>query len=207
MPAPTLTARPPASRPPLLAVLPATITPDGTIAGYASLFDIPDQGGDIVARGAFTDTLARHGTSGIRMLFQHDPREPIGIWTSIVEDARGLRVEGKLTLQASRARDLDALIRDGALDGLSIGFKTVSSQRLPRSGLRRLTRIDLWEISIVTFPMLSAARITRKFSSSYPRAPNPGDTATVHWAMPPPRTPLQELAATIRNSTSQSKPR
>lgn len=174
-------------------VLPVAVTVslDGTIAGYASLFDIADQGGDIVAPGAFRDSLKRRGHAGIRMLFQHDPKEPVGIWTTIVEDSRGLYVEGRLTLDNTRARDLDALIRAGAVDGLSIGFKTVTAQRLQRSSQRRLVRIDLWEISIVTFPMLDGARILRSPSSTYPRQPKPRDT------------PLVGLTETIRANTTR----
>lgn len=171
---------------------------DGRFSGYASLFDIPDQGGDIVARGAFAGTLARLGPSGVRMLFQHDPKEPVGIWTSIVEDSRGLHVEGRLTLGNARSRDIDALIAVGAIDGLSIGFKTVASQKLARSGHRRLTRIELWEISIVTFPMLPGARITKISPQTYPRPPNPGDTASRSRALAATSDPLKELAASIR---------
>lgn len=177
---------------------PIPLSPDGTFSGYASLFDIPDQGGDIVARGAFAGTLARLGPSGVRMLFQHDPKEPVGIWTSIIEDSRGLHVEGKLTLGNARSRDLDALIASGAIDGLSIGFKTVTSQKLARSGHRRLTRIELWEISIVTFPMLPEARIAKNYPRSYPRPLNPGDTRSQSRALTATSDPLKDLAASIR---------
>ena len=180
---------------------PIPLAPDGTFAGYASLFDVPDHGGDIVARGAFTDSLARLGPSAIRMLFQHDPKEPVGIWTRIVEDNKGLYVEGRLALGNSRSRDLDALIQAGAIDGLSIGFKTITSRKVPGSNLRRLTRVDLWEVSIVTFPMLSGARIKRNASSTYPRSsgkPHTGSGAAGHH---PSRNPIEELTATIVAAT------
>lgn len=127
--------------------------------GYASLFDIPDLGRDVVLRGAFAESLARRGAGGVRMLWQHDPAEPIGRWLSIVEDRRGLRVRGSLNPVVGRARELAALLREGAIDGLSIGFRVVEAERDRARGLRRLIRADLWEISLVTFPMLPGARV------------------------------------------------
>ncbi len=144
----------PAARPTLRA-----LAPDGSFEGYASLFEIADLGGDVIASGAFRDSLRARGVNGIRMLFQHDPNQPIGAWAELREDARGLFVRGRLTLEVARAREVLALMRAGALDGLSIGFKAVTGRRDARSGIRRLTRIDLWEISIVTFPLLPYARV------------------------------------------------
>ena len=92
--------------------------------------------------------------------------EPIGVWSEAFEDARGLYVRGRLSPDVARARECAALIREGALDGLSIGFKAVEARTDPRTRLRRLSRIDLWEVSIVTFPMQPGARIARA-----PRAP------------------------------------
>ena len=131
---------------------------DGLIAGYASLFGVADLGRDIVERGAFRDSLARHGASGIRMLWQHDPGEPVGRWLSVSEDARGLLVRGRLNLAVRRAREIAALIGEGGLDGLSIGFRVVEAAK-GAGGSRRLLKLDLWEISIVTFPMLPGARL------------------------------------------------
>ena len=136
------------------------------ITGYASLFGVPDGGGDIVMAGAFRDSLMKKGAANIRMLFQHDPAEPVGVWTHMREDARGLWVKGELTAGAARADDLAALIRDGAIDGLSIGFQTIRAERERGTGRRRLLKVDLWEISLVTFPMLAAARLQK--SSSIP---------------------------------------
>ena len=132
---------------------------DGHFTGYASLFGVPDLGRDVVAPGAFAASLSVRGTEGVRMLWQHDPAEPVGRWLSLREDARGLRVEGRLNLAVQRARELDALLREGSLDGLSIGFRTVRA-RPERGGTRRLEAIDLWEISLVTFPLQAGARIT-----------------------------------------------
>lgn len=199
MPFAAPTARPPAPRPIPPALM--TVGPDGIIAGYASLYDVPDMGGDVVARGAFAATLARRPAADVRLLFQHDPKEPVGVWTAIEEDAIGLRVEGRLALDNSRARDLAALVTAGAIDGLSIGFKTVLGTRNPRTGLRRLTRIDLWEISIVTFPMLPGARITRKSASTYPRAPSRPHTPSRPPATSPAAGAIQRLATAIRSAT------
>ncbi|WP_264050511.1 HK97 family phage prohead protease [Methylobacterium flocculans] len=131
---------------------------DGLFTGYASLFGVPDLGRDVVAPGAFAASLAARGAEGVRMLWQHDPAEPVGRWLSLREDARGLRVEGRLNRAVQRARELDALLNEGALDGLSIGFRTIRA-RPERGGTRRLEAVDLWEISLVTFPLQAGARI------------------------------------------------
>lgn len=138
----------------------AHVSAAGVIEGYASLFGVADTGGDIVIAGAFTQSLARRGAGGVKMLWQHNAAEPIGVWTSIVEDVKGLKVTGRLDLSVARAREALSLIRGGAVDGLSIGFRAVGARADRKSGLRRLTEIDLWEISVVTFPMLTQARIS-----------------------------------------------
>lgn len=132
---------------------------DGTFSGYASLFGRVDLGKDVVERGAFANSLSRRKASGIRMLFQHDPNEPIGVWTDITEDQRGLFVRGRLNSDVGRAREVLSLMRSGALDGLSIGFKALKTRRDVAHGVRRIFEADLWEISVVTFPMLPDARI------------------------------------------------
>jgi HK97 family phage prohead protease len=133
---------------------------NGRFEGYASLFGREDKGRDIIMPGAFGASLAQRGPAEIRMLFQHDPAQPIGVWESVREDARGLHVRGRLIEDVARAREILALLRCGALDGLSIGFNTRKAVRDARTGHRRIYEIDLWEISIVTFPMLSSAKIT-----------------------------------------------
>ena len=102
----------------------AGITATGIFEGYASLFDTVDLGRDVVTRGAFADSLRRSGPVGVKMLWQHDAAEPIGSWSSIAEDARGLKVRGQLNLAVARAREILALMRAGSVDGLSIGFRT-----------------------------------------------------------------------------------
>lgn len=132
---------------------------DGVFEGYASLFGIADLGKDVVMPGAFTDSLKKREASAVRLLWQHDPATPIGRWLSIEEDRRGLRVRGKLNLAVERARDIHALMREGAVDGLSIGFRVERARAERPTGLRRLEKLDLWEISVVTFPMLPGARV------------------------------------------------
>lgn len=135
------------------------IDAEGRFAGYASRFGTLDEGGDIVMSGAFRRSLGRRGLGRIRMLFQHDPKEPIGIWERLAEDGTGLWAEGRLVPEVPRAEALRRLIARGAVDGLSIGFRTLRATREPQSGHRRLWQIDLWEISIVSFPMMDGARI------------------------------------------------
>ncbi len=136
-----------------------SIDKDGRFAGYASVFGQVDQGGDIVMAGAFKKSLAKKGAGNIRMLFQHDPKEPIGIWEKIVEDDFGLWAEGRLLPGIERSDALRALIEGKALDGLSIGFRAERASKDKTNKHRRLWQINLWEISIVTFPMMEGARI------------------------------------------------
>src|SRR5262245_43715332 len=110
-------------------------------------------------RGACAETLATRAILRIPMLFQHDPSEPVGIWLELREDHRGLFARGRLIPEVARGRELLSLLRAGAIDGLSIGFRTGKARIDPRTGIRRLYAIDLWEISIVTFPMLTGARV------------------------------------------------
>lgn len=126
------------------------------IEGYASLWGVADLNGDVVAQGAFAETLARVGSQGVRMLHQHESRAPVGVWDEAWEDERGLFVRGRVMDWSAEARFARALARAGALDGLSIGFR---SRRARRDGrLRVLVEVELWEVSLVTFPMLPGAR-------------------------------------------------
>ena len=133
------------------------------IAGYASLFGAQDQGGDVVQAGAYGASLARltQRKSGVKMLWQHDPTQPIGVWDEVKEDATGLWVKGRILPQVERGREVAALVQAGAIDGLSIGYRTVKAER-DGKGRRRLTELDLWEVSLVTFPMLPEARVAAK---------------------------------------------
>lgn len=137
---------------------------DGSvIEGYASLFGAADQGGDVVQPGAYARSLAALGAAGrsVKMLWQHDPAQPIGIWDEVREDARGLYVKGRLLSDVAKGREAAALISAGAIDGLSIGYRTVKATKNDK-GQRLLNELDLWEVSLVTFPMLPSARVAAK---------------------------------------------
>jgi hypothetical protein len=136
-----------------------TVTDGQVISGYASLFGATDQGGDIVEAGAYRISLSKGRR--IKMLWQHDPAQPIGVWDEVVEDAKGLWVRGRLLTDIARAREAASLIAAGAIDGLSIGYRTLRAHK-DASGARRLSELDLWEVSLVTFPMLPEARVTAK---------------------------------------------
>lgn len=139
-------------------------TGDGSVVqGHASLWGIADQGGDVVERGAFAASLARLAArgEGPRMLWQHDPAQPIGVWDEVREDAQGLFVRGRILTEVARGREAAALVRASAIDGLSIGFRAVRADR-DQKGRRRLLEVDLWEVSLVTFPMLREARLAAK---------------------------------------------
>ncbi|MFC5385346.1 HK97 family phage prohead protease [Aquamicrobium segne] len=162
---------------------------DGHFCGYASLFGIVDLGKDVVEPGAFSRSLRQRKISGIRMLYQHNAEQPIGIWTEIREDRRGLFVRGQLTPGVQRATEVLALLRSGALDGLSIGFKAQRTRRNVTRGIRHIIEADLWEISVVTFPMQPAARIAsvKARPQQKPAGPKTGGKDTG----------LQQLAAEI----------
>jgi HK97 family phage prohead protease len=120
------------------------------------VFGTVDLGKDVVEPGAFARSLQKRKVGGIRMLYQHDPAQPIGVWTEIREDRRGLFVRGRLTPGVWRAQEVLALLRSGALDGLSIGFRAARTRRDPASGIRRIVEADLWEISVVRRPKTAA---------------------------------------------------
>jgi HK97 family phage prohead protease len=149
--------------------------------GYASVFDRVDRGRDMVMKGAFARSIRERGPRGIKLLWQHDPSEPVGLLDIVREDARGLYVRGRLLLDLKRAREAHALMRAGALDGLSIGYRTVLSDREARTGVRRLRDVDLWEVSLVTFPMQEAARIAAFKAATPLKASAPMDEGAI-WA-------------------------
>ncbi len=151
----------------------ATVSADGTVEGYASLFGEIDQARDMVMPGAFAESLRKRGVRRVPMLFQHDPAEPVGVWLELREDMRGLYARGRLIPEVVRARELLALLRAGTTDGLSIGFRTVKGRVDPRTRIRRLEAVDLWEISIVTFPLLPGARVRAVKEAGYPSRPAP----------------------------------
>lgn len=135
----------------------------GEIHGYASRFGHLDSGGDIVMPGAFSASLARRKAAGeqIKMLWQHDPKIPIGVWDDVCEDQNGLYVKGRILKNLHKGREVATLVEAGAIDGLSVGYKTLKARKNEK-GQRFLIELDLWEVSLVTFPMLRSARLKTK---------------------------------------------
>ncbi|SMC42527.1 HK97 family phage prohead protease [Primorskyibacter flagellatus] len=140
-----------------------SVTDGSRIEGYASLFGACDQGGDVVEAGAYKASLKRMAQErrAVKMLWQHDPATPIGIWDEVREDGRGLFVKGRLLDSTQKGREAAALIAAGAIDGLSIGYRTLKATKNDR-GQRLLRELELWEVSLVTFPMLPSARVAAK---------------------------------------------
>ena len=134
---------------------------EGEFEGYASKFGERDKGGDVVLPGAFTKSLkTAKARKSLKMLWQHDPSSPIGVWNEVREDSKGLFVKGQLILSVSKARETHELMKAGAIDGISIGYRTVKANRDDTTGFRELKELDLWEISLVTFPMLASATVS-----------------------------------------------
>lgn len=121
------------------------------IAGYASVFGVADKGGDVVMPGAFAGAAAP-----IPLLWQHKPGEPIGFVDSLAEDGRGLRITARIVARG-RGAEAAALVQAGAIDGLSFGYRVKAAS--PTRGGRRLERLELVEVSLVTFPMQREARV------------------------------------------------
>ncbi len=135
---------------------------DGSLEGYGSVFNHKDAYSDIVAPGAFKNTLAAHKAAGTMpaMLWQHKSDEPIGIWSAMSEDGKGLLVAGQLDLDTTRGREAHSLLKKGAIKGLSIGFMSKQWVYDRDSDIRTLTEVDLWEVSLVTFPANGKAGVT-----------------------------------------------
>jgi len=133
----------------------------GHFTGMASTFGNTDLVGDIILPGAFAESLRKVPPARIKMLWQHDVREPIGVWDTMTEMRKGLQVEGRLVLGTQRGREAFELLRAKAIDGLSIGFSVPagSAERDRTTGIRKLKAIDLLEVSVVTFPANLGARV------------------------------------------------
>jgi HK97 family phage prohead protease len=136
------------------------ISDSGTFVGYGSVFNTVDQGRDKIVGGAFTKSLKAQQDKGKlpKMLWQHDPGQPIGVWTSMKEDNHGLLCEGRLLTDLQRGNEAHKLMQAGALDGLSIGYRTLDSDYDGKT--RVLKELDLLEVSVVTFPMHQDALVT-----------------------------------------------
>ena len=146
---------------------------DGTVEGYGSVFGVRDNCDDVIAKGAFVQSLKDHKAAGTMpaMLWQHDADKPIGVWTEMVEDEKGLRIKGQLAMETVKGKEAHALLKMGALNGLSIGFMSKEWAYDRDTEVRTLTAIDLWEVSLVTFPANEKARVTNVKSADELQAP------------------------------------
>ncbi|MDP3372559.1 MAG: HK97 family phage prohead protease [Candidatus Paracaedibacteraceae bacterium] len=144
-------------------ILVKSLSVDGVFKGYASVFDTEDAHGDVVQKGAFLRTLLHWRLKGAwpKMLWQHAQDQVIGVWTNMLEDDKGLYVEGKLLLEVEKAREAYALLREKAIDRLSIGFQLKRSARgvFKEREVTFLNEVDLMEVSLVTFAANDDARV------------------------------------------------
>lgn len=134
----------------------------GAIEGYASVFGVRDSYNEAVMPGAFADSLARHVREGSYplMLWQHNPDEPIGVWNELNDDGKGLFAKGQLLQGVRRADEALIMLKAGAIQGMSIGYREVDVEPADASGgPRKLLKLDLLEASIVSFPANRRARV------------------------------------------------
>ena len=180
-----------------------TVTDGAVVAGYASVFGRRDGGGDVVLPGAYAASLGALRQSGrrVKMLWQHDPAQPIGVWDEVREDARGLWVKGRLLTDVARGREAAALLAAGAIDGLSIGYRARRATRNAEGG-RQLQEIELWEVSLVTFPMHSDARVAAKAGAALRAEEAFGEIAAALGAA---RTSLRALHQRARPASGRRK--
>lgn len=128
---------------------------EGRFEGYASVFGNVDRGHDIVVSGAFKESLRARKP---KMLWQHQPDKVIGAWESVEEDAKGLYVKGRVFTDLPLGKEAMTLLREGEIDSMSIGYRTIEAEEEGRA--RKLIKLDLWEVSLVTFPMNAEATVT-----------------------------------------------
>jgi HK97 family phage prohead protease len=133
----------------------------GMFEGYASIFGNKDLGNDVIEKGAFMRSLRRKGAKKIKMLYQHDTKEPIGVFDKVMEDQNGLYVKGRLAMGTQKGKEVYELMKMGAIDGLSVGYRVDAKGHHydDKRKYRVLKEVDLMEISAVTFPMNPRARI------------------------------------------------
>jgi HK97 family phage prohead protease len=139
-----------------------SLSEEGVFTGYASIFGVEDSYRDIVEAGAFKKTLRE--TKSYPCLWYHDPAEPIGIITA-EEDSKGLLIRGEINMEVRRASEIRALMKQGAVKGLSIGFETVKAKVDEKNGTRTIKEIRLWEVSLVTFQACPGAEVSDVKSS------------------------------------------
>ena len=137
------------------------VAENGSFSGYGSVFGVIDSYQEIVSKGAFTDSLTKHKSNGTMpaMLWQHKSSEPIGVFTSMEEDDVGLKLSGQIAMKTQRGNEAYELMKMKAISGLSIGFIPQDEQFDRKTGVTTLTKVDLWETSLVTFPANDAARV------------------------------------------------
>lgn len=136
------------------------VADDGTFSGYGATFGNEDLGRDVIVAGAFTKSLETRPAGKVKMLLGHDTSAPIGIWTELKQDGRGLFAKGKLILETVKGAETYALMKAGALDALSIGYRTIKDRFDRAKGIRFIEQADLFEISVVTFAMNPKAAIS-----------------------------------------------
>lgn len=140
-----------------------SLTDAGEFEGYASTFGgEPDSYGDVIAPGAYADSLAAHKAAVTmpKMFWQHNPAEPIGRWLEMSEDSKGLYAKGKLNMDVQRAREAYALLKAGDIDGLSIGYRIKKHSVDADTGIWTLEKLDLHEVSIVSIGANDSATIS-----------------------------------------------
>lgn len=139
---------------------------EGHIEGYASVFNVVDEQGDNVVYGAFKKAIEKFKSTNKmpKMLWQHDTKKPIGVWEDLEETEHGLFVKGRILLDLKYGREAWSLLKNKAIDGLSIGYRTTKRTKVKNSNL--LNDIDLLEISIVTFPACPDASVETVKSDS-----------------------------------------
>ena len=156
-----------------------TVGADGTIEGYGSVFGVKDSYADVIQKGAFDKSIKAHreAKSMPALLWQHDAAQPIGVWTEMSEDSNGLKLKGKLAMDTVKGKEAHALLKMGALNGLSIGFMTKQAQYDEKTEIRTLTEVEIWETSIVTFPANTKARVTHVKSADDLATPKDAEKA------------------------------
>lgn len=147
---------------PLEVKLAGSDEPAGTVTGYGSMFNLMDRGGDMVMPGAFKKTLKewKKLKQLPQMLWAHDMSNTIGIWTDMEEDEKGLKLKGELILEVPQAQVAHALLKRNAVKGLSIGYRTRDYEIDRTTGVRKLKDVELFEVSLVSVPMLPEAQVT-----------------------------------------------
>jgi len=191
-----------------------SVSDSGSFSGYASTFGTtPDSCGDVIAPGAFAESLAEWKAKGALppCLWQHRADQPLGPFTKMIEDERGLFVEGQLLIKdVAQAREAHALVKAGTISGLSIGFQTIADAFDTETEIRTLTKVKIWEASLVTFPANEGARVEAVKALLY-RSPKDFDRAVrAPWAYPPAK-PSDSLPAAVphwyeRNPMKPSSP-